>query len=1082
MQQVENVFSKAEQDGDLLKNNSSTILIRNNISFSNAPVSNKSQVEMSRLIGIQRVSCGRMRETWRQTLTNRARTPYSMGGGDIFMAGENSEIPKNPQGQQSPEASRASNPKQESVTPNPAEQQKQARLRGIWEQWEKDVYGDDPVPVDTKRFVEDAIGKSFGPTGMYKEAEEGTQNTSPGEPTPQGGGRGGEGKKPPAPPIRPPGGNPSKEPNNQNESKSENRESIRVTDKKAADLISKFFQEGGETDRGKTQQLRVDLSKRIDELMEEQYALGDSDEVKTPEGKAVVDAKIDELGGRINQIQEVLADMFSSREGNRWRDPEAGKLIEETEIFVNGLLKRGLRLNEINDLARLTPGERLKRSTLVREIKEYIERSPSLESSSFPSEILLSVRYFKELREELISDIMFKSFEDRSETNEYEVNLYADSNLNTLLGFMSKDDNERYRYFFSLRTAARFFQSMNATVLKGTFDSFGHSAENINYQHFENMRDIRGSGLAMRLYEQAYKDAIAADKRVTQDKIAGIKAFVESTFKEINEAGLIKSEYTEYREDSKLENWEVQRALHAGRSFLNITLRAAENIATGQVPLDRKRYTSPPQEDMVRILNWNQWLLARFSVGGGEDGRHGVEFLKMTTDRYQEFLRYKGAKLGVNKIIEFGGVDVRKMEDGSQYRTSGVYSGWRLENMAFDEIYFNYNGERISVQKFRDTPGIKDRIKRIKDRIEERKKANPNADPKDLVEEVDQEEYRDVLMPVVDNLNYGLSMLIKNGDFGAQDNKLGYLLRAEIWRKVARTNVPLMIDYLTDIKYEEHVPEAERSKSMDNLRATIVPNWENEQWESFRKKVLVRFERTIREGMGEQLSPIPTEYELNVEERRLEGAIKEQGEKLAPHLADIVFAYTPFMNDMPFESFKYSYPGQTFYKRRTTGDLGGFNKGQQAYTKILSNPGGIPAKEAVGAMGEIVAGIEGPEGPRPAIEANFPTFSALLDVVTTDPWKRQAMFKMLLEATRKETSIAQRWAGIKGDSFVESEAANLIDETTRAGILTPELARYLKKEKNLMLTAILWMLFRDVFIMVPVFAAAELTGKIIKEK
>lgn len=165
---------------------------------------------MSRLINIQRVDCGRMKEIWRQTLTNQAPTPYSKYG-DTYMAGENGEIPNNQnQSKQNPEVPRASNPKKESVPPNPAEQQKQARLRGIWEQWKKDVYGDDPVPVDTKRFVEDAIGKNFGPTGMYKEPEEGAQNTSPEESTPQGGGRGGEGKKPPPPPTTPP-----EEPDNQ---------------------------------------------------------------------------------------------------------------------------------------------------------------------------------------------------------------------------------------------------------------------------------------------------------------------------------------------------------------------------------------------------------------------------------------------------------------------------------------------------------------------------------------------------------------------------------------------------------------------------------------------------------------------------------------------------------------------------------------------------------------------------------------------------------------------------------------------------------------------------------------------------
>jgi len=609
-----------------------------------------------------------------------------------------------------------------------------------------------------------------------------------------------------------------------------------------------------------------------------------------------------------------------------------------------------------------------------------------------------------------------------------------------------------------------------------------------------------------------------------------------------------KSEFAQYREDSKLKNWEIQRALHAGRTFFTITLRAAEDIAVGQVPGDRRRYTSPPQEDMVRILNWNNWLLKRFAIGGG---RHGVEFLDKSIERWQEFLRYKGTKLGINTISEFGGVDVGKMEEAGQYRTSGIYSGWRAENGVFNQIYFrDGNGKMIrdekrvlkpedkllrdtdgtpfmTIQGFRDRDDVKPRIDAIKDRIAQRLKAHPDNEPKDLVTPEDQEEYRNILLPVVNNLNVGLSTLLKNGDFGWQDNKLGYLLREEIWKKIANTNMPLMLDYLEGIKYEwdkitakdgideklarlktksdqtkfdrleigrleqekgklqKLKAQAEKdrlveAKSLKELQGEFARGWtDDNRWEEFTRKVMIGHERMIRDGMGEVLHPIADNDELNPAEKKLIAEIQKEGVKLAPHLADMVFPHTPFMNDVPFESFDYVQLGQTFYKRRSTNDLGGFNKGQQAYTKIMSNPGGIPLKEAVTAMGEIIAGVESPEGPRPAIEANFPTFSALLDVVTTDPGKRQAIFKMLLEATRTSTSLAQKWAGIKADSFTESEAANLIDDATRAGILNPELARYLKKNKHLTFSAILWMLFRDIFIVtVPIAIGTELYGAI----
>lgn len=1006
-----------------------------------------------------------MKEIWKPTLTKQAQEGYSKGvprfnrGEDIFMEGK-PDMPPN---------SQPNNPEHSEVKPVSAEAQAAARKAAL-----KKILNDPKTPVDVKRQLE-ALIREAAQEGSRQLDQEGRQEIEEREPV--------------------------------------------VTDKKAAELVERFKIENGRNDPEKIFNLRAGLSERIQVLEKEIDKIAASKDSLTDEGGMTSKAELDRqnIENKIREIQEYLASIPLVRnvQNDEETDGRREKTMDfnrRTEKFIKSLKGRGD--DAVNNLANLTDEEKMIRRQLVEDIDNFLKKSASPDAYQFPSELLYSVRYFKELREGVISEILFKSFEDISETNEYEVGLYASSNLDFLLGFLSKDDNRAYKYFFSLKTATRYFQTMNSTVIKGNFEHFSQAAENINYQHFENMRDIRGSGLAMRLYEQAYKDVLASDKRVMQDKIAWVRDFVETTFKEMNEAGLIKSGYSEYRTDSKMKDWEIQRALATGRTFLNITLRAAESIATGRVPIynedgtiDRRRYASEPQEDMVRILNWNEWLLRKFDVGGTEEGRHGKEFLDLSTKRFHEFLRYKGAKLDKNKITECGGVDIKKMENGGQYKTSGIYSGWRLENMAFDQIYLrDENGKMIkdekrvlkptdtvltyedeegegkkvkkafmTVQGFRDQPEIKVKIKAIKDRIDAFKKANPNKDPKDQITLGDQEEYRDTLLPAVNRLNFGLSMLLKNGDFGAQDNKLGYLLRTEIWKKIARTNTPLMIDYLTDIKYADKTSDTEKARDIGVIRRDEVPEWNDKQWQSFRKKVLLKFERTIGRGMGEESATIE---ELSADEKKLEEAIRQEGEKLAPHLADIVFAYTPFMNDMPFEKFHYDVTGQTFYKRRTVSDLGGYNKGQQAFNKIVDNPGGIPPKEAMAAMGEIVAGIASPEGPKTGMEANFPTFSALLDVVSTDPFKRQAILKTLLEVTRTETSIAQRWAGIKADSFTEAEAGNLVDDATRAGILNPELARYLKKKKKLtFFTGILWMLFRDVFLVVgPINFAKEFAG------
>lgn len=955
-----------------------------------------------------------------------------------------------------------------------------------------------------------------------------------------------------------------------------------VNDAKAKELIDRFKLEKGENNPRKIQQLRESLARRIWDLEKEQAVegtregarVGVADEKITEANKLTMGAltpeaaaKIDQIENKIQEIREmqafILAKFFVPEESQGGEDRRDYELVKKTNEFVAKLLSKArpegiLNRGQINDMSKLNNDEKKERKELVEEIEAFIKESFAIDTQQFPVRILLAVRNFTELREELISEILFKSFEDPSETNHYDVGLYAASNLDTLLGFLTQDDNKRYKELFTLRTAAQFFQTMNSTVIIGKFDHFGDAAENINYQHFENMRDIGASGLAMRLYEDAYKKVLAKNKNVMQDKIEWIHAFVEKTLKDDNEAGLVKSPYAQYREnDPKMKEWEIRRALAAGRTFFNITLRAVENIAIGQVPTDRKKLSSEPQEDMVRILNWKEWLLMKFGPG---DTRHGLEFLDMVTKKFQEYLKHKGAKLGKNKIVEFGGVNVLKLEDAGQFRASGVYSGWRLENMAFDEIYLiDKNGKMIrdekrvpqskdhlrdvdgvpfmTVQGYRDQeakngqPDIKGKIKAMRDAIEAGIKANPDKKPADLVSKAEQMEYRDLLKPVIDNLDFGLSMLLKNGDFGRQDDKLGYLLREEIWKKVSQTNMPLMIDYLSNVQYEwtgkllevnkkldelnkkrkqtnptdkaeidkldKEIKKEEKektkwgkmrekaaeeglleSKSLEQIKKEFVPDWTEKKWEDFERKVMISHERMIKKGMGEKL---PVELEKNIftlQEKELLKQIKIEGMKLAPHLADIVFPYTPFMNDMPFEKFQYKYAGQTFYKRRTTGDLGGFNKGQQAFQKLMMNPGGIPVKDLVEIMKEIVGGIEGPEGPKPAMEANLPNFSALLDIVLTVPWMRQAVFKMLLEMTHHETSLAEKWAGIKADSINEAEGANLIDETFRLGLLSADLARYFKKEKHLGLRYILWMLIRDIVTLVPAYAGSELIGAV----
>jgi len=865
----------------------------------------------------------------------------------------------------------------------------------------------------------------------------------------------------------------------------DNKEEVGVSeilDKEAGNLIKRFIQEGGIKDEGRSKQFKEDLAKRIDALQGERASKSEDNEG----GKG----EIEQIEEKIRQLQGISAQIEEERVRSSPSLMEEGEgrdgyvLAKKAREFVERIRARKPGLDP-NNIAELMPEEIVERTKLVSDIKTFIDATSDINTSQFRTEILMATRYFKELREGLASRIIFKPFEERTEMNQYEIEWYASSNLNILLGFMSRDDPEKYKEYFSLKTAAQFFHTMNSSILAGNFENYSRVAENISYQHFLNMEKVKGSGLVMRLYEQKYKDFLARDKRITEEGYDELKQEIEVIFRKMNEKGLIRSEYEKYRQEKnswKMDEWEINKALGAGRTFFNITLRGAENIATGQLPeiSGRKQYASFPQEDMVRILNWNEWFLRRFQLG---NVMHGVEFLDKTTGKYQEFLKYKGDKQDKNKIVEFGGVNVRGMENASQYRTSGVFSGWRLENMAFNRISFKPEGEdkKITVMEFMDRKTTIDKKRVIKARIDAKLK-NSDIEPKDAVTEQDQKDYLEALRPLVENLDIGLSMFIKNVNTGG-NGKLGYLFRQEVWKKIADTNIPLMLDYLTNLEYAEDTPD--KAKTLQQLKDEVAKDWTDEKFTLFKNKVLLRHERMIKKAMGEEsssLSEVSEDEKYDTREEELIRRIREEGSKLAPHLADVVFPYTPFMNDMPFEDIDYRGPGQTFYKRRTGGDLGGYNEGQQAYIQIMSNPGGLNAEKAIEAMGKIVKGVAGPEGIGSAQEANFANFEVLLDVLETEPGKRQAIFKQLLELTRSPTSLARKWAGIKAESFTEAEVLSLIDQSVRAGVVSPELARYMRRKKKLGISSILWMLFRDVFLLTPVIFGAEFAEKVIKDK
>ncbi len=790
----------------------------------------------------------------------------------------------------------------------------------------------------------------------------------------------------------------------------------------------------------------------------------------------------------IQQINDVAETVRENEEQRRQREEQ--RRAEARRGEFPGMREIGQSVNAINarrdNEGKLRPEDTEEYSNLMARTKAIVESYPAPEASGIDAPVLELASQFKELREELINRILFRAYEDTTETNEYResMTLYAQGNLDALLGYLSNIDRVQYDHFVGLRTAASLFHGMNALVIRGDISQLVRTAEALNYQHFTQMEEIEGVGDVMRLYEEKYQEFLARDERITTEGYIQLKEQVEKDFRALNEWGLTRSEYESERSGTeearpKMEEWEIQRALNVGRTFFNLTFRSAERIATGQLPdsASAERYAGYPMEQASRLMNWF-WTAERFGIAGS---RGGVDFMKRMKRNSREFLERKKRKLGINKIVEFGGMKTNDIESAGMFGTSGVYSSWRIERMLFGQIKINADQTLEDwLDEEREWKGMTPKEEKegkwvVKSGAKQKRSAWITQIRGELK---NGDELAEFLAPVIENADLGLGVLLKHAKFSEQ---VGYKARQKIWEQVAKKNLPLMLDYLSKVQFEGE----------DGSRNRIRPeNWTGEEgdkkWAELKERIMLDHAWKIKKASGRAVpdqSPLltadPKEYDRS-EEDRIIASIKSQGYDLAPDLADIVFPYIPFMNDVPFDLLDYKGPGETFYTRRTKGDLSSYNRAEEAAIAIMDNPGGIGAEEALKQFHEVERGIESPQGAIDAHERVFPMLSAWAEFVMAKPGKRQMITKAVSEALRQPTSIAQDYSGMEAESLTETQMLHVLNNALKAGILNEDLYNEMKKKKHLTLFWLMWALFRDIVIMSPGIAVWEVGKETMK--
>jgi len=791
------------------------------------------------------------------------------------------------------------------------------------------------------------------------------------------------------------------------------------------------------------------------------------------------------------------------------RSKRRNELYRQSAIFEQEFAEE-IELDRIGEDIPDSPRKeqfRLRRQELVKNITTAIENAPSVEAARFDQVVMEMALKFRETRELLINEILFKPFEDKTEQGHYELNLYASGNLDELLAMLSrrgkeekyKKDREIYQWYKAMRTTSRNFWEMNRGLWTGNLENFSRIAEEMNHDQFETMQKIPGVGEVARIYDEKFWSIIARDKRITSENIQEAKQMARDAALRLNDAGLLVSSYFDDREGTiderrKLETWELDRALNVGYVFFNITFRGAELISLSQLQEGGFKFASWPQENVTRFLDPLRLTGERFTIG---NERGGQDYLKRVKKVHQELMDKDGRHLGKNRLSQIGGAKVEDLEYMSMMGISGVFSSWRMTTAAMSAIRLDIDGEATDLKKYmvdkkfiyghgsnKEVYGLQNYIGKIRD-------------DSSLSLEDKQDAIVAALKPLIGEngaLNIGFGMLLRLGQGndgleGFLSGPEGYKARQELWNRVAEKNPLMMINLLTNLEEKGHGGDKDHEShySLKNLlkhsgwitdaEAGISdPSKEgfylnNPRWQALKNKLELRQEHTLKKQNNPNFE-LTADISLTADEQHMVDSIKNAGKAISEDLADVVFPYMLFLNDMPYEDFTWAKTGAQYFKRRM-GDIGSYNKAGSAAIGMLDNLGGLKPEDVIEKhLKEIERGIEGPNGDTFAFKAVMPFILAYVEMAETSSGIDQiGLIQEVKEFSNKPTSRLQKYAGTHAPSLSKKELYTFAHALHSAGVVGHHHVEELRKYKHFT--------FIDILISVLMNAAPVIVGEMV---
>ncbi len=481
-----------------------------------------------------------------------------------------------------------------------------------------------------------------------------------------------------------------------------------------------------------------------------------------------------------------------------------------------------------------------------------------------------------------------------------------------------------------------------------------------------------------------------------------------------------------------MEEWEISLAYNLGRALFNNQQRKAAWTSQGQVPAGNRAWESTPLEGFNKIFNPARWLYSRFTIG---KGRGGMRWFERFTDAMQRYKHTEGWNhSGITKIRDdnvemfelptmtgvrdwmasWRAVGMTMRQTRAEFQFQGALTGFQVAHQEAGSNRIPINPAETSLGLilntdaliFTDAAGAEIKWGDMKD--------NARTDYfRSIFFTPGTDELRPDLQSAL-GVIYRVSLSPSGGHHGIESfpkfNKIKEDIRTKIWERVAEDNPLAIIPYLNKMEYGHGGVTHKTFGGRDVFRATPGVDWPVLQRKlDFLNEIRLAKVRGVRDpnnagaylippdsdfnlqdaishvqtalGGGYDIAALPINHPRNMhnlspDEEAFLAEVKTEAHHVSRDMANVKFAFAPFMNDVILEDTDYDQPGQEAFVRHFR-DMAQFNATNGAIAEAMDNLGLIKDYHGmVEFIAKFAKGITGVHGDDTAKEKAYPVIEA----------------------------------------------------------------------------------------------------------